>query len=191
MTSDGKADEPDMDEILTSIRRIISDGDFPEAEQGQAVARTEDSRPAGPQGDDVLHLTDKIEEERSYGAQPASSNQPSASEETFVSELESMVPQGDSGANQPDPVSRSLTGDAPNIAESLEAIANLIGAKETSGAAVPGDAKTREMRFLEDLAAETLRREIKAWLDANLPGLVERLVREEIENLLRLAGNRR
>jgi len=40
-------------------------------------------------------------------------------------------------------------------------------------------------RTLEDLVREMLRPMLKAWLDDNLPGLVERLVRAEIERVSR------
>ena len=38
-------------------------------------------------------------------------------------------------------------------------------------------------RTLDDLVREMLRPMLKAWLDDNLPGMVERLVRAEIEHL--------
>lgn len=40
-------------------------------------------------------------------------------------------------------------------------------------------------RSLEDMTRELLRGMLKQWLDDNLPGLVERLVREEIERVAR------
>jgi len=40
-------------------------------------------------------------------------------------------------------------------------------------------------RTLEDLVREMLRPMLKAWLDDNLPGMVERLVRNEIERVSR------
>ena len=43
-------------------------------------------------------------------------------------------------------------------------------------------------RTLEDLVKEMLRPMLKDWLDANLPGMVERLVRAEID---RIAGGGR
>jgi cell pole-organizing protein PopZ len=46
-----------------------------------------------------------------------------------------------------------------------------------------------ERRSYEDIAADLLRPMLQEWLDENLPTLVERLVREEIERVAR--GNRR
>ena len=43
-------------------------------------------------------------------------------------------------------------------------------------------------RTLEDLVREMLRPMLKSWLDDNLPGLVERLVRAEIERVSRGRG---
>ena len=40
-------------------------------------------------------------------------------------------------------------------------------------------------RTLEDLVREMLRPMLKAWLDDNLPGMVERMVRNEIERVSR------
>ena len=40
-------------------------------------------------------------------------------------------------------------------------------------------------RTLEDLVREMLRPMLKTWLDENLPGIVERLVRAEIERVAR------
>jgi cell pole-organizing protein PopZ len=43
-------------------------------------------------------------------------------------------------------------------------------------------------RTLEDLVKEMLQPLLKSWLDDNLPGLVERLVRAEIERVSRGRG---
>jgi cell pole-organizing protein PopZ len=40
-------------------------------------------------------------------------------------------------------------------------------------------------RSFDDIAAEILRPMLQDWLDNNLPTLVERLVREEIERVVR------
>ena len=40
-------------------------------------------------------------------------------------------------------------------------------------------------RTLEDLVKEMLRPMLKSWLDDNLPGLVERIVKSEIERVSR------
>ena len=47
------------------------------------------------------------------------------------------------------------------------------------------EGRRAESRSLEDVVRDTLRPMLKAWLDDNLPQLVERLVREEIERIAR------
>ncbi|MET7244666.1 DUF2497 domain-containing protein, partial [Methylobacterium sp. EM32] len=44
---------------------------------------------------------------------------------------------------------------------------------------------TRNARTIEDLVQDMLRPMLKAWLDDNLPVMVERLVRAEIERVAR------
>jgi len=53
--------------------------------------------------------------------------------------------------------------------------------------ALPQSVLVENVRTLQDLAREMLRPMLKSWLDDNLPTLVERLVRVEIE---RLAGSK-
>ena len=43
-------------------------------------------------------------------------------------------------------------------------------------------------RTLEELVSEMLQPMLKAWLDDNLPGLVDRLVQAEIERISRAKG---
>jgi hypothetical protein len=45
--------------------------------------------------------------------------------------------------------------------------------------------QVRNGRSLEEVVTELLRPMLKSWLDENLPGLVERLVRAEIERVTR------
>ena len=49
-------------------------------------------------------------------------------------------------------------------------------------------ATLQNARTLEDLVKEMLQPLLKTWLDDNLPGLVERLVRAEIERVSRGRG---
>lgn len=63
-----------------------------------------------------------------------------------------------------------------SVASSFEALTATVGGSQGS-------------RTLEDLVRDMLRPMLKAWLDDNLPALVERLVRQEIERVAR--GGRR
>jgi hypothetical protein len=50
--------------------------------------------------------------------------------------------------------------------------------KDSLAAGTPVGGKT-----MEELVSEAMVPHLKAWLDENLPGLVERIVREEIEKI--------
>ena len=60
-------------------------------------------------------------------------------------------------------------------------------AEEAAGAAFAELDRShgRTPRSLEDTVADMLKPMLKAWLDENLPAMVERLVREEIERVSR------
>nr|WP_245419656.1 DUF2497 domain-containing protein [Phyllobacterium salinisoli] len=45
--------------------------------------------------------------------------------------------------------------------------------------------RAEQRRSFDEMAEEMLRPMLQDWLDNNLPGLVERLVREEIERVVR------
>lgn len=47
--------------------------------------------------------------------------------------------------------------------------------------------KSDSDKILENMVREALRPQVKAWLDENLPGLVERIVREEVRRMTRKA----
>jgi len=69
-------------------------------------------------------------------------------------------------------------------AASTAAFAGIHRARERKGGMVYlGDGAIT----LEEIVKELLRPQLQEWLDQNLPGLVERLVREEIERLARAA----
>ena len=71
-----------------------------------------------------------------------------------------------------------------------ELISSAAGAKVAAAFEDLNEAVVRgQMRSFDDIAEDMLRPMLKDWLDDNLPTLVERLVREEIERVAR--GGRR
>jgi len=62
--------------------------------------------------------------------------------------------------------------------QSTAAISDLVSAIGADVSLGSGD------KTLEALTKELLRPLMKEWLDANLPGMVERIVREEIERVV-------
>ena len=87
---------------------------------------------------------------------------------------------------QPEPPRRE-------IAKALPAGESIVSAKTSAAvdaafSALAHTVLVQNARTLEDLVKEMLRPMLKAWLDDNLPTMVERLVRAEIERVSRGRG---
>jgi uncharacterized protein len=92
-------------------------------------------------------------------------------------------------ASSPEPV-RSEAQETPRLPVQMDALAGLLS--DAAGAQVAksfGELADvfdgLERRSVEDMAQDMLRPMLQEWLDDNLPTLVERLVREEIERVAR------
>jgi cell pole-organizing protein PopZ len=159
--SDQTAPEPTMEEILASIRRIISEDDAPRGDGAQTAPADDE--------DDVLELTEAVDE-----APPASSP-----DEVAAPPLpESPPPQA--AAEPEPPAPPPVFRDEPLISRRAATVA-ASAFRELSAAAQP----PRESRTLEDLAREMLEPMLRQWLDDNLPRIVEAAVREEVERISR------
>ncbi|HEY5066942.1 MAG TPA: DUF2497 domain-containing protein [Xanthobacteraceae bacterium] len=219
MTQPAKAQEPSMEEILASIRRIIADDDTTKPPQ-QAAAPEPPAAPAAP----VMPPRNPaarpvLVEPSAFDASPAPP--PAAAPEP------APVPPMNGGGDERAPDILELT-ESMAAAEPSEPSADVnmppaaefrtidgssdIGfddsaerasshvirdplpqllSRQTS-AAVDSAFNTlaqtvlvQNARTLEDLVREMLRPMLKTWLDENLPGMVERLVRAEIERVAR------
>ena len=62
---------------------------------------------------------------------------------------------------------------------------NTVNSVESAFNALASTVLSNNARTLEDLVKEMLRPMLKAWLDDNLPALVERIVKAEIERVSR------
>jgi cell pole-organizing protein PopZ len=182
MTSPAKAHEPSMEEILASIRRIIADDDGP----GGAAAADAATSPESAAAEDVLELTDPIAptppvperadiEFRDADAPPSPPPPPSP-----------PVPPRSAGPTPAEPVALRPPP-RPAADRLLSPVAD--SAASSAFAALAHTVLAENSRTLEDLVHEMLRPMLKTWLDDNLPALVERLVRQEIERVSR--GGRR
>lgn len=166
-----------MEEILASIRRIISEDDPPAegaAPEAAAEAEPEEAEPpvyvvdAEPEEDDgVLELTEKVESvgDLDVYASPADE----AEEEELEVELEAPVEP------EPPPVVDVGEGLVGPIAAS--AAASAFG-QLSAAIQMPADGRT-----LEDVVRELLRPLLKQWLDDNLPGIVQATVDKEVERI--------
>jgi cell pole-organizing protein PopZ len=169
-----------MEEILASIRRIIAD----DQDGARATAPTAASSP--PHGDDVLDLAEA-------GPTPADGPEPAPEHEDVPFEEREQpgafeAPRDD---DVPEPTSTPRPARAPSRAPPPRAENDVLlsgPARATAANAFQVLSTTvlnSNPRTLEDLVREMLRPMLKAWLDDNLPPLVERLVRAEIERVSR------
>jgi cell pole-organizing protein PopZ len=88
------------------------------------------------------------------------------------------------------PASDPLEHARQTLAEQMETDQPLLSRKATAAvdaafASLTHTVLSQNARTLDDLVKEMLRPMLKAWLDDNLPSLVERLVRAEIERVSR------
>jgi hypothetical protein len=179
-----------MEEIIASISRIITDEKTP----------AEPLRPVSGEKTEVLELTEIVDENgsvrrvapeavsserRSTG--PAVAVDPTAANATARSSPSSLRPEAE-------------------LEPKLELGRERILSSATSGAAAAAFAQLGALprerrregelplggvdRTLEDIVRDMLRPLLQTWLDENLPGMVERLVREEIARVVGEAGLR-
>ncbi len=244
MSEPKRDDEPTMEEILASIRKIISEDDPEETEAatGDANDARDDEEP------EPMELTQMVSEDGSvvdlradqrstlvpFHEEPADEPAETVEDEgSDASAVEPLVPLGtrvhaelvdddiDLEAEEPEPDTAEeepesfdaepesvdaeprVVEDLPEPEESREpeapeasvmeglvsaevaaaataAMSRLKDSLAVETAAGGGNAKT-----LEALVCEAMAPHLKAWLDENLAGLVERIVREEIQKLVK------
>ena len=211
MTQPAKAQEPSMEEILASIRRIIADDDAAKAPPPEPVAAALPLRPASPPTPPPapppsVAVLDEMLADLNATSPPAAL----AEEDVDVLELtEAMTApepefrtidgQSDIVFDEslteppPEPVPERAMPPAPRMHFPEQSHPSLMSA--ATSAAVDSAFNTlahtvlvQNARTLEDLVKEMLQPLLKTWLDDNLPGMVERLVRAEIERVSRGRG---
>ena len=128
-----------MEEILASIRRII----------------TEEGDEPAPQG--TLTVPEPS----------LSADEPLAAETPDVLELTQPLPE---------------SGRAPLVSDATAAVTSLTLSALSNVAVRNYDGAGNT---LEDLVKELLKPMLREWLDANLPGVVERIVTREVERITR------
>jgi len=170
--------EPSMEEILSSIKRII-------AEEGEAPAPRR-TRPE-PEDSDVLELTQAVGEDQHMAEfEPATLAEFEPIEEPYeisAEEAPAIVaapvapaqssPTPTMTRKEADALLSTATADATR--QALASLSRMVVKPENSGAD----------NTLEGLVREMLRPMLKEWLDANLPGIVQATVDREVA---RIAG---
>lgn len=162
--------EPSMEEILSSIKRIIAEeGDAAGAPRGrrsrtappQPAPRPERAErvPAIDPVDEVLELSDRIAEGRRAAAAERDA------ERDAEPRAERPIP-----APAPEPILSERAVEATR--GPLEALSRMVVRPEVAGSDT-----------LEGLVREMLKPMLREWLDANLPEIVEAMVAREISRI--------
>jgi cell pole-organizing protein PopZ len=198
--SEQTAQEPTMEEILASIRRIISEDDAPAATAEEAPAAAHAEAPAAlaeppmpavepaaepeialqpdlrpePREDDVLDLTERVETHGDIDVYVPPAPQP---EPAPVAAAAPPPP--------PEPAPVFAPAPAPAPTETLVGAAAASAAASHFGQLSAAIAMPRDGHTLEDVVRDMLRPLLKDWLDTNLPQIVQVAVAEEVERIAR------
>jgi cell pole-organizing protein PopZ len=195
----GANNDPSMDDILASIRKIISDDEArAQVNAGGTTPPAAANAAAGAKREDVLLLTDLVEEppeippaapeptplptQRIDPVSAGEMPQPAVPPLSSVAPVASVTPV-EAPVKQP---SDTLveTGAAGVASAAFDRLSQAVqDSVQPPVAHEPGPAVGG--RNLEDIVKEMLRPMLKEWLDKNLPPLVERYVEREIVRLTR------
>jgi cell pole-organizing protein PopZ len=217
MTQAAKTQERSMEEILASIRRIITDDDASEPAKAPEAAPAAKQQPAVTAAPSRPTSPPASAKTTSPPAAPKPAPTPANAAAKSQSDINAMFAElDDTPADEampdvldlteamaapapppprPAPGFRTIDGafdsvfttkpkPPPLIDRGLisnETIAAVDSAFNTLANTIIG----QKARTLEDLVKEMLRPMLKSWLDDNLPSLVERIVRVEIERVSR------
>lgn len=129
---------------------------------------------------DVLELTDEMAMEPTPAPPPPSFRKVEARDDLEFAESPPPRPT-------PPPASYApVDFDAPPLPPQQPILAqSTVSAVESAFNSLAHTVLSSNARTLEDLVKEMLRPMLKSWLDDNLPGLVERIVKAEIERVSR------
>jgi cell pole-organizing protein PopZ len=245
MSQAAKAQEPSMEEILASIRRIIADDDASKAAAAPAPKPAEPPKPAPapaakPAAPQPAPARPAAAAPAPKPAPPPAAPAPAVSMQDDIDAMFAAAEPEPEPEPEPKPNGAAQPADILELTEAMEAPAeppalrridampdvveappapepepepepptvelarrsfqqhtgadrNLLSPSTTAAvdSAFNSLAQTvlvQNSRTLDDLVREMLRPMLKAWLDDNLPNMVERLVRAEIERVSRGRG---
>lgn len=161
------SNEPSMEDILSSIKRIIAEeGDVAVANRPRRAARP---TPAPIDDDEILELR-----EPAPPAQPAPRPAP---EPRARVDLRDVAPEP---VRMPEPavsepILSATTAEATR--DRLDALSRMVVKPEAPAALPAGETS------LEGMVREMIRPMLRDWLDANLPRMVEEMVQREISRI--------
>ncbi len=177
-----KVNEPSMEDILTSIRRIIAD-DMEPVHEPEVRAAT--STPLKS----VLDIAESHVSPIRFGER-------APAEEIAITEADSLADSFQEEHSVSILMVNYETEHQPSAkpcetppGDALVSSAVSASVSEAFGrlnAVAPAAQASTQAKSVEDLMAELLRPMLKTWLDENLPAVVERLVQAEIERVTRV-----
>lgn len=195
--------EPSIEEILSSIRQIISDDDEPapvEADDSEPEAAPEEPvaapEPAPEPEDAPEPEAAPVEEEPEddileLTADMAEDDEDEINLEDYEVAMEETEPEQapePEPAAPPPPVKEDMADEI--LSEEAKSAALSSMAKLASNMPVSKPAatpRTYDGVTLEDIVRDLLNPMLREWMDENLPPMVERLVQKELEKLARRA----
>jgi cell pole-organizing protein PopZ len=149
----------------------------------EATAAPEVRTPEPEPEPDVLELTDEMAVEMAAptpAPPPPSFRKVEPRDDLEFAELAAPRPV------PPPPSYAQVDFDAPQLPPQQPILAqSTVSAVESAFNSLAHTVLSSNARTLEDLVKEMLRPMLKSWLDDNLPGLVERIVKAEIERVSR------
>ena len=181
--TDTSAQEPTMEEILASIRRIISEDDAPAAEPAPAapapVAAAPEPVPAPPpapvaapepMAEDILELTQPV-------APPAA---PAPAPAPVMADFDDIEIMPREPVRRPEPAYVAPAVDETLLSQTVaDSAASHFGSLAQT-VFMPGEGRT-----LEHVVKDLLRPLLKEWLDSHLTAIVEATVQSEVERISR------
>jgi cell pole-organizing protein PopZ len=199
MSAEQAQREPTMEEILASIRRIISEEDKPAESGGDVLdlqpppAPVAEAKAPAPKPVTQPEPIPAVFEEPEEYTPPARAldddlmvmdDEPSFAEPepepapTFAAAPPPAAPQPAPAAPKAEwrPIEQQTLTSEPVASQAAGALSKLMGSMLVSSGAT-----------LDDVVRELLKPMLKQWLDANLPQIVEAEVAKEIDRIRRMA----
>lgn len=184
--------EPSMEEILASIRRIIEDNDTERAPQAPQNKVAHEIAPAIDGGQAAEELA-SFRAELSEAVAPAAAVAVEKVEPVVEAPVEAqprVEPPVFQSRAEPPVLQMVPPPEQPAAKPAADLVSADAGRKVAAAFGELSDAfAAQRRRSFDEIAEEMLKPMLRDWLDENLPTMVERLVREEIERIAR--GDRR
>ena len=183
--------QPDIEDLLVSIRKAIhrqDDGIIRESMESKMAGTIRDIQFHAAQVRSVARtLPAKRDRLNLDGLREPETTSRETMPSTYLPDYKPAIPHADAEAEW-------KTEDAAPFSSKATSLLSA-QASDTANAAFSKLADTLMSRAtgersIEELTQDLLRSMLKQWLDANLPDMVERLVREEIERVARRGGRR-